>query len=56
MYYEETGLKSNGEVFRWCQYGTLREMIKKENLEKIKKNQKNKKQNKNIELKLIEKL
>ena len=56
MYYEETGLKSNGEVFRWCQYGTLREMIKKENLEKIKKNQKNQKQNKNIELKLIEKL
>ncbi len=39
MYYEETGLKSHGEIFRWCSYGSLRDMIKKENLEKIKKNQ-----------------
>lgn len=56
MYYEETGLKSRGEIFRWCSYGTLREMIKKENLEKIKENQSTKKQSENIELKLIDNL
>ena len=36
MYYEETGRTSYGKIFRWCNYGTLREMIKKENIEKIK--------------------
>ncbi len=36
MYYEETGRKSNGEIFRWCPFGTLREMITKKNIKIIK--------------------
>ena len=30
MYYEENGLKSNGETFRWCSVGTLKELIRPE--------------------------
>ena len=40
MYYEETGRKSNGEIFRWCSFGTLREMITDENIKKIKEKSK----------------
>ena len=36
MYYEETGRKSNGKIFRWCPFGTLREMITKKNIKIIK--------------------
>lgn len=50
MYYEETGRKSQGEIFRWCSFGTLREMIKKENIEKIKNQSK---QNKNMKKKIL---
>lgn len=42
MYYEENGLKSRGEIFRWCQTYTLRDLIKPENMSKIKEKYKNK--------------
>ncbi len=38
IYYEENGRKSHGEIFRWCSFGTLREMIQTDNIKKIKAN------------------
>ena len=53
MYYEEIGRKSNGEIFRWCSFGPLRDIIKKENINRIKIEYKNKLKKDTQDCKLI---